>query len=68
MAQGAFSIYPVDMDGDGDLDLVANDPNQGKLGWHKNEGDGRFTQQVIASLGLGRQSWRLITMPTADGR
>lgn len=53
--KGAFSLYPADVDGDGDLDLVANDPNQGNLSFHKNEGNGRFTQQVIATVGLSRR-------------
>ncbi len=51
-SQGA--IYPADLDGDGDLDLVAAasdvfDDTVGFLAWYENDGAGGFTQRIINS-------------------
>ena len=42
----AFGISAVDIDGDGDLDLVASDTGVG-LYWFENDGKGNFTRHVI---------------------
>ena len=42
----AFGISAVDLDGDGDLDLVAADTDVG-LYWFENDGKGHFTRHVI---------------------
>ncbi|MBF88496.1 MAG: hypothetical protein CMG75_02370 [Candidatus Marinimicrobia bacterium] len=35
-ADGANSVYALDMDGDGDLDVFSSSPNDGKVSWYEN--------------------------------
>ncbi|WP_428308124.1 FG-GAP-like repeat-containing protein [Lacipirellula sp.] len=49
--KGASSLYPVDMDRDGDLDLVVNDVDLRQITWHRNDG-GKFTQLTTNANGL----------------
>lgn len=52
----AYGIAAVDFDGDGDLDLVSSDTtddktskkDNGTLLWFENDGNGKFTEHVIA--------------------
>ncbi|MEW6752090.1 MAG: VCBS repeat-containing protein [Candidatus Latescibacterota bacterium] len=44
----AYGICAADLDGDGNLDLVASDTDVG-LYWFANDGRGRFTRHVIHS-------------------
>lgn len=55
----AYGISLGDMDGDGDLDIVAADTNVG-LYWFENDGRGNFTRHVIhrqADEWLERHAW-----------
>ena len=48
-ADGLKSLYTVDLDGDGDMDILgASDPGD-KLMWYENDGSQNFTANVIAS-------------------
>jgi len=48
-ADGLKSIYTVDLDGDGDMDILgASDPGD-KLMWYENDGSQSFTANVVAS-------------------
>lgn len=46
----AWAAYPCDLDGDGDMDLVAtsSSPISGKVLWYKNDGQQSFTSTSIA--------------------
>ncbi|MCZ6819577.1 MAG: VCBS repeat-containing protein, partial [Calditrichaeota bacterium] len=51
---GAFSVFPVDLDGDNDLDILRNQRNNGDVDWFEND-NATFTEQTIAA-DLG-ESW-----------
>lgn len=52
-ANGGFSldIDAVDMDGDGDIDVLAALSTDGKLAWYRNDGLGDFGPEEIISTG-----------------
>jgi hypothetical protein len=35
-ANGAASVYAVDVDGDGDIDVPSASPNDNKIAWYEN--------------------------------
>ncbi|MEM1095798.1 MAG: FG-GAP-like repeat-containing protein [Bacteroidota bacterium] len=52
-----FSIYPADLDGDGDVDVLSASFNDDKIAWYANDGSGGFgAQQVISTQADGAQS------------
>ena len=46
-ADGAYSVYAVDVDGDGDVDVLSASGNDDKIAWYENDGDENFTLRVI---------------------
>jgi hypothetical protein len=48
-ANGAWSVYAADLDGDGDLDVLSASFNDDKIAWYKNDGNGGFTEQTAIS-------------------
>ena len=59
-ADGAVSVYAIDLDGDGDADVMSASTVDDKIAWYENLGGGSFgTQQVITTglpEGRGAQS------------
>ncbi|MEM9586900.1 MAG: FG-GAP-like repeat-containing protein, partial [Planctomycetota bacterium] len=49
---GASSLEPVDMDGDGDLDIVAVGYDANTVNWYENDGTGSFTTRPVATEDL----------------
>lgn len=45
--QTAFSIHPVDLDGDGDIDVLSASQTDGKIAWYENLGSGSFGSQIV---------------------
>ena len=43
------SVYPVDLDGDGDMDIVTTDGWKGNLVWWENSGNQNYVKQIIDS-------------------
>ncbi len=48
-AQGAQSVFALDMDKDGDMDLVSVSSTDNKLAWYQNDGTQNFIENAIAS-------------------
>ena len=49
LVNGSYSICPIDIDGDGDQDVVAPSGETRKLVWFENEGDQNFIIHIIAT-------------------
>ncbi|MFC3116007.1 FG-GAP-like repeat-containing protein [Cellvibrio fontiphilus] len=71
---GAAHVVAGDIDGDGDVDVVASswvnfwrDPNRQTLVWYENNGQQKFTAHPIASQPAGLVSLQLVDV-TGDGR
>ncbi|MDP6090175.1 MAG: hypothetical protein QF563_08210, partial [Candidatus Marinimicrobia bacterium] len=48
-ADGARSVYAIDMDGDGDIDVLsANTHDDDKIAWYENDGNENFTEHAIS--------------------
>ena len=53
-ADGASSVYAIDMDGDGDMDVLSASSFDNKIAWYANDGSGNMgTEQVISSTAMG---------------
>jgi hypothetical protein len=44
-----YSVHAADIDGDGDMDMVASLKSSGKIVWYKNDGNQVFTSHDIAT-------------------
>ncbi|MFA5273524.1 MAG: FG-GAP-like repeat-containing protein [Candidatus Peribacter sp.] len=44
---GAIDAVPVDLDGDGDVDIVATGYQEGAIAWYRNNGSQSFTEVTI---------------------
>ena len=57
LAEGALDVFAVDLDGDGDIDVLSasqGDAGSGKLAWYENtDGAGTFGSQVVVSSASG---------------
>jgi uncharacterized repeat protein (TIGR01451 family) len=48
-ANGANAVYAIDLDGDGDNDVLSASGNDDKIAWYINDGNGNFSSQQIIS-------------------
>ncbi len=48
-ADGALSVYAVDMEGDGDMDVLSASQLDNKIAWYENDGDENFTPHTITT-------------------
>ena len=48
-ADGAYSVYAVDMDGDGDMDVLSASAYDDKIIWYENDGSESFTAATITT-------------------
>ena len=57
-AQGAWSVFPGDMDGDGDLDVLSASIDDDKVAWYENTaGNGTaWTPRTISTIAAGALS------------
>ena len=46
-ADGARSVYAIDMDGDGDMDVLSASFGDNKIAWYENDGNENFTSHTI---------------------
>ena len=61
-ADGAYSVYAVDMDGDGDMDVLSASYTDDKIAWYENDGDESFTAADIATSADGALSVYAVDM------
>jgi len=60
-ADGAYSVYAVDLDGDGDADVLSASFDDAKIAWYENQGGGVFgAQQVITTA--ADDAWSVYAM------
>ncbi|MCP4459648.1 MAG: hypothetical protein GY816_16725, partial [Cytophagales bacterium] len=55
-ADGAYSVFAVDMDGDGDMDVLSASYNDDKIVWYENDGAQSFTAHTITTSANGAYS------------
>ncbi|MFY0690209.1 MAG: cadherin domain-containing protein [Cyclobacteriaceae bacterium] len=55
-ADGAISVFGIDMDGDGDTDVLTASYIDDKIAWVENEGDGSYSEHIISTLADGAKS------------
>ncbi len=48
---GAVSVFAIDLDGDGDVDVLSAGYFGLTVAWHENDGSGAFTEHVIDEVG-----------------
>ncbi len=46
-AEGAWSVFASDLDGDGYMDILSASAYESKIAWYKNEGNGNYGDQII---------------------
>ena len=52
-ADGAYAVFAVDLDGDGDADVLSASFNDDKIAWYENLGAGNFGAQQVISTNAG---------------
>ena len=55
-ANGAFSVFAADVDGDGDMDVLSASEVADEIAWYENDGSQNFTTNVISSAANGARS------------
>ena len=50
---GETSVYAVDLDGDGDIDVLSSSRGDGQVNWYENNGSESFTTHTITTNGFG---------------
>ncbi|MDC0175472.1 FG-GAP-like repeat-containing protein [Planctomycetaceae bacterium] len=48
-ADGALSVFAMDVDGDGDMDVLSASAEDDKIAWYENDGSQNFTERTIST-------------------
>ncbi|KAH8066918.1 hypothetical protein JL721_7909 [Aureococcus anophagefferens] len=49
-ADGAYSVFAIDVDGDGDVDALSASVDDDTVAWHENDGSQAFAERAITTL------------------
>ncbi|MFP6700945.1 MAG: FG-GAP-like repeat-containing protein, partial [Planctomycetaceae bacterium] len=49
-AIGAYEVFAIDVDGDGDMDVLSASRNDNKIAWYENDGSEAFTPHTITTI------------------
>ena len=52
-ADGGYSVYAADVDGDGDMDVLSASYADDKIAWYENDGSEGFTEHAISTSADG---------------
>ena len=63
---GGTTTFAADLDGDSDLDLLAGAFDENRIAWHRNNGAGSFSSQIIISSN-GAPQVRSVIAADLDG-
>jgi len=55
-ANSANDVYTVDVDGDGDMDVLSASFSDNKIAWYENDGNENFTTHIITTDAIGTRS------------
>ena len=55
-ADGATSVFALDIDGDTDIDVLSASANDDKIAWYENDGSENFTAHTISTLNANEAS------------
>ncbi|KAJ1385012.1 hypothetical protein B484DRAFT_410638, partial [Ochromonadaceae sp. CCMP2298] len=53
---GATSVFAIDLDGDGDIDVLSASSSDDKIAWYENDGSEGFTKHEISTAASGAYS------------
>ncbi|MCP4406749.1 MAG: hypothetical protein GY807_03145, partial [Gammaproteobacteria bacterium] len=66
-ADGARDVQVVDMDGDGDMDVLSASSNDGEIVWYENDGSENFTAHTITTISATPESAYSVQVADLDG-
>lgn len=55
-ADGAHSVFAIDVDGDGDTDVLSASVTDNRITWYENDGSQTFTTHTITTQAIGAES------------
>jgi len=55
-ANGAYSVYAVDVDGDGNMDVLSASDADDTIAWYENDGNGNFSPHDVTTSAAGAVS------------
>ena len=55
-ADQAISVYAVDVDGDGDMDVLSASYDDNTIAWYENDGSDNFSEHIIKTAAAAARS------------
>ena len=64
---GVQSVYAADLDGDGDIDVLAGSENDNEVRWYENDGSGTFSEPFSSLISTEDNGIRSVYAADLDG-